>query len=140
MAEKQPSMAEDLRERLEVEGLTMEDTEALLRPEDPTPDRSRQPTASKRAPADRAPRTRARSARPSRAGQRSREPVREAKARYKQLSYWLSEDEYFAMRKASMDREQKGIAPFHHEKMAKGPFREWLRREGYLEDRGAEAR
>lgn len=52
--------------------------------------------------------------------------------KFKQLSFWVSKEEYFALREANLARELAGDEPYRHEHMIRFAFRAYLEDLGFL--------
>lgn len=115
MEDNAPTLATRTNELLDAH-LRPEEIDELLSPED---------TARMRKKGTSKPRERART------GNRNEKRGR-ASEKYKQLSFWVTREEYFALRNASLTREQEGESPYKHEHMTKDAFRSYLQRLGYL--------
>ncbi len=127
MEETRPSLAARAGVQLEAVDMKLTDIDELLRDEDDLQGKSEAPeplpkVAKRRIPKPTSPKP---------------EPSPAAETKYKQLSFYVSREEYFALRTASVDREGRGKEPFGHEKMARAALRAWLSARGYLDKKAA---
>lgn len=118
MEEKSATLATMANGQLEQRGLGTDDISLLLTPEDEL--------AKKNTP----PKARA---------NRRRRSVRiiNENGKFKQLSFWVSKDEYFALREANLARELAGDEPYRHEHMIRFAFRAYLQELGFLRSESA---
>ena len=101
-------------ERLEERGLKPDDVDHLLSPEDELGKKQRRP----RNPVAR---------------RRKKGAVTEpGPGKFKQLSFWVSKEEYFALRQASLARQEAGDEPYRQEHMTRLAFRAYLQDLGFL--------
>ena len=94
--------------------LEEDEVDLLLRPED---ELKKKHQRAKRAPIPRRRKS-------SRSGTDS--------GKFKQLSFWVSREEYFALRQASLARQQAGDEPYRQEHMTRLAFRSFLEELGFL--------
>lgn len=121
MEEQSKTMEARVSEQLDDGALDMDMIDELLVPEDEALSKG---SAKKKTPAE------PKSAKSGRARVRSK-PIVLPQDRYKQLSFYVSKDEYLALRQASVDREGKGEEPYGHEKMARTALRNYLMSLGF---------
>lgn len=113
MEKKSATLAAMANEQLEQRGLGTDDISLLLTPED---DLAKQDN-------------------PTKAGSNRRNRsvrITNENGKFKQLSFWVSKEEYFALREANLVRELAGDEPYRHEHMIRFAFRAYLQDLGFL--------